>query len=270
VPDGEVQESWRWLRDVMLAVGREEICAWQSLDDVIEALARALPVFAELPNLAPAADVRLAGQKVPRQPHRYSGRTAMLAHRTIHEPQPPMDADAPLAFSMEGYQGHPPPGLMPFVWAPGWNSPQAIHKLQSEVNGPLRGGDPGVRLLEPALDGHVAFFRQLPEAPAHRHGTWLFVPLYHLFGTEELSALAPAVAERVPTPYVALSSADAATLQVTAGDMVAFQLADVPYRLPVQVDTAMPSGVAGLPVGLPALQGIALPAWSAIAKVEQS
>jgi NADH-quinone oxidoreductase subunit G len=254
----------------MLSAGRDESSAWQNLDDVIEALAHALPVFAELPNVAPHADFRLAGQRVPRQPHRYSGRTAVTAHRTVHEPKPPDDPDTPLAFSMEGYEGQPPPPLIPFFWAPGWNSPQAINKFQSEIGGPVRGGDPGLRLFEPVADGGVAFFRHSPEAFQARDGAWLLVPLYHIFGTEELSVLAPAVAERMPAPYVALSRADAAALQVEPGDILACTLGSMTQRLPAHVEPGLPRGIAGLPVGLPAFQGMSLPAWCTLTKVGPS
>ena len=40
--------------------------------------------------------------KIPRQPHRYSGRTAMLANIKVSEPQQPLDSETPFAFSMEG------------------------------------------------------------------------------------------------------------------------------------------------------------------------
>ena len=53
---------------------------------------------------------------------------------------------------MEGYQGQPPAPLIPRFWAPGWNSVQALNKFQEEVGGPLRGGDPGRRLIEPAAE----------------------------------------------------------------------------------------------------------------------
>jgi NADH-quinone oxidoreductase subunit G len=237
---------------------------------VVEALAHTLPVFAELPNVAPHADFRLAGQRVPRQPHRYSGRTAMLAHRTVHEPKPPDDPDTPLAFSMEGYERQPPPPLIPFFWAPGWNSPQAINKFQNEVGGALRGGDPGLRLFEPVADGSVAFFQKSPEAFSARDDALLLVPLYHIFGSEELSVLAPAVAERVPAPYIALSQADAAALQVEPGDIVACTLVSTTQRLPVQIEPSLPRGIAGLPVGLPAIPWMALPAWGTLTKVGQS
>ena len=75
-----------------------------------------------------------AGEKVARKPRRYSGRTAMTAHLTVHEPKPPEDPDTPLAFSQEGYRAAEAPGaLVPRFWAPGWNSSNSLHKFQEEV-----------------------------------------------------------------------------------------------------------------------------------------
>ena len=139
VPGGEIQESWRWLRDLMGAAGRPEAVSWPNLDAITAALAAALPVFAAVPEIAPPAGFRIAGEKIPREPHRYSGRTAMLANITVHEPKPPDDPDLPLAFSMEGNPGQPPPALITLFWSPGWNSIQAVNKFQSEIGGPLRG-----------------------------------------------------------------------------------------------------------------------------------
>ena len=134
---GAIQESWRWLG------------SWETLDDVVAALAAALPQLAAVTRAAPSADFRMAGAKVPREPHRYSGRTAMLANISVHEPKPPDDPDSPLSFSMEGNPDQPPSALLPFFWSPGWNSIQAVNKFQAEIGGPLRQGDPGVRLIEP-------------------------------------------------------------------------------------------------------------------------
>ena len=39
---------------------------------------------------------------MPRQSHLWSGRTAIIADRTVHEPAPPTDPDSPFVFSMEG------------------------------------------------------------------------------------------------------------------------------------------------------------------------
>src|SRR5690606_40699523 len=66
------------------------------------------------------------------------------------ERKPPPDPDTPLAFSMEGYYGtRTPPALLPYSWAPGWNSnQQSVQKFKDET-GRARGGAPGVRLFAP-------------------------------------------------------------------------------------------------------------------------
>jgi NADH-quinone oxidoreductase subunit G len=269
VPGDEIQESWRWVRDIMVASGWNELDSWQNLDELLDALADQLPAFAGIPDLAPPADWRLAGLKTARQSHRYSGRTAMAAHRSVHERRPPADPDAPLAFSMEGVQRQAPSSLIPLFWAPGWNSSQAVNKFQSEIGGPLHGGDPGRRLIEPAQDGEGSYFNEVPAGFTPRPGAWLLVPMYHLFGSEELSLLAPAVAERAPRPYLALNEEDARDLQVGPADEVELRLADTAHRLPVQIDPALPRGLAGLSFGLPAMQGIGLPAWCHISRVDR-
>jgi NADH-quinone oxidoreductase subunit G len=291
VPDGEIQESWRWLRDVMTAAGRAEAGSWLNLDAIDGALAEALPFFKTILEIAPPEGFRVAGERIPREPHRYSGRTAMTANISVHEPRPPDDPDSPLAFSMEGYQGQPPPPLIPRFWAPGWNSVQSVNKFQSEVGGPLRGGDPGRRLLEPAPGECVgappgrlpankaAYFRSVPAAFAARPDEWLIVPIYHIFGSEELSVLTPGVAERSPQPYLALNPEDASRLQVGEGDEVELGLAGdrrpgtssvgAARRFPVRIVPTLPQGVAGLPAGLPGSAEIALPAWSRLRRLAE-
>jgi NADH-quinone oxidoreductase subunit G len=193
----------------------------------------------------------------------------MRAQISVHEPKPPEDPDTPLVFSMEGIQGSVPPSLIPLFWAPGWNSIQSTNKFQSEVGGPLTGGDPGVRLIEPAQDGGTSYFRDVPAAFAPRQGSWLLVPIYHIFGSEELSALAPGVAERSPSPYLALNADDALALGIGPDDRAEVRLNGVSYRLSVRVDPTLPKGVAGLPVGLPGLEGFGPPAWGTVTRGER-
>ena len=69
---------------------------------MIAAMAAAIPALAQVQQAAPGATFRIAGEKVPREPERYSGRTAMLANISVHEPKPPDDPDTPFSFSMEG------------------------------------------------------------------------------------------------------------------------------------------------------------------------
>ncbi|MFN2185558.1 MAG: molybdopterin-dependent oxidoreductase, partial [Anaerolineae bacterium] len=251
VPEGEVQASWRWVRDLMIAAGRLEADAWQTLDDLVAAMIEALPVLKQVEDAAPPAALRLVGRKVPREPQRYTARTAMHAQIDINEPKPPEDPDTPLAFSMEGYEGQPPPALIPRYWAPHWNSVQSLNKFQEEIAGPLRGGEPGARLVEPGSESATGILAQAPAAYRPRDGLWLVVPIYHIFGSEELSVLAPGIAELAPAPYLALHPEDAAGLAACAGDELEFRLQDRLYRLPLRLLPTLPKGVAGLPSGLP-------------------
>ncbi len=249
-PGEEIQESWCWLRDMMAAAGREDVRLWENLDAIAAAMAQAIPIFQSTLQIAPPASFRIAGQKIPRQPARYSGRTAMTANLNVHEPKPPDDPDSPLAFSMEGWEGLPPSPLIPRFWAPGWNSIQSLNKFQSEVGGPLIGGDPGCRLIEPGANEPTIYSQEIPPAFEPRRDEWLVVQLYHIFGSEELSMLTPGIAQQAPQPYLGLSSADAENLNIEEGVNAILQAGGAAYTLPVRLAPGLPSGVIGLPSGL--------------------
>lgn len=257
VPPGEIQESWRWLNQASSQT------SWRKLDDVLAAMSAALPELARARDAAPSAGFRIAGAKIPRGPHRYSGRTAMLANITVSEPRPPEDPDSPLSFSMEGAEDHPPGALIPFFWAAGWNSIQATNFYQKEVGGPLRGGDAGVRLFEPQPANGPGYFTEIPSRFQPRDGEWLMVPIHHIFGSDELSLSAPAIARLAPEPYVAIGESS-----FTSSREVEITVTGQRFRLPVRVRPDLPRGIAGLPAGIPPVTGFSLPAWGRIASVK--
>ena len=112
---------------------------------------------------------------------------------SVHEPEPPEDPDAPLSFSMEGYPDHPPPALNPAFLGTGLEFGAGTQQVSG------RGGRVAHRrgsgcasdraAAEPEKSRTSPTYRQAFE---RRAGEWLVVPLHHIFGTEELSALAPA------------------------------------------------------------------------------
>lgn len=265
LPDDDVQDAWRWLANIRNGAVPNG-AQWHSFDDVVRAMAAAIPSLAGAVDAAPLSDFRVAGAKMPREPQRYSGRTSILANVDVSEPKPPDDPDAPLSFTMEGAITQPPASLVPFVWSPGWNSIQSTNLFQREIAGPMKGGDAGVRLIEPAASTDPTPAAAMPAAFQQRQGEWLVVPLYHTFGSEELSNAAPSVASLAPAPYVALNDADARTLDAQPGDIIELTLDGETHRLPLLRASALPQGVAGLPIGLPALPAVTLPAWSRLVR----
>jgi NADH-quinone oxidoreductase subunit G len=165
---------------------------------------------------------------------------------------------------MEGYPGQPPPALIPFFWAPGWNSAQALTRFQDEVGGELRGGDPGRRLLEAVAVEKPGYFVEIPDSFAPRDGRWLVLPIHHIFGSEELSARSPAIARLAPKPYAALNPDDAAGLGLKEGEEIEVSLCGMKRRLPLRHLPSLPKGVAGIPAGIPQLEAFELPAWAKI------
>ena len=267
-PAGQVRESWRWLRDVREASSdddgakRENTAEWESADEGVNDLCRTFPIFAPVLEAAPPAGFRILGMKIPRQPGRHSGRTAVHADKTVFEPKPPDDPDSPLAFSMEGSQEQPPAALLSNVWVPGWNSAQALERLQEDVSGAPRGGDPGKRLFEPPLVERPSHFLDVPCAHGPSGEQWLVVPVHHIFGSEELSMKAPSVEGCAPEPYLGLGPRMAERLGVPDGGVLTLA-SDAGVRLlEVKVMDSLPDDVAAIPAGLPGLEGLATPFYA--------
>lgn len=247
-----MNESWRWLHSLQTEAQMREI-DWSQLDDVIADCVAALPQFAPIVDAAPKASFRIRGQKLARSPHRYSGRTSMLANVSVHEQRQPQDKDTAFAFSMEGNNSPTAPRQqIPFAWAPGWNSPQAWNKFQTEVGGHLRFGDPGVRLFD-GQDGNIGYFTTIPAAYQPKESEWIVAPYYHLFGSDEMSQRAEVIQQRMPEPYVMLSQSDAQTLGMTPGAMAEFSHAGQAYRLSVRISAHLAQGQIGLPLGMPGI-----------------
>jgi NADH-quinone oxidoreductase subunit G len=189
----------------------------------------------------------------------------------VHEPAPPTDPDSPFVFSMEGQPLTSAPGrLLPFYWWPRWNSVQSLNKFQEEVGGALRGGEPGVRLLEPGAASHLPAptgkAAARPAASGAASGIWRILAAPQIFGSEELSMRSSAVAERAPAPFVLLGTEDAEKLRSSADGTVEVWVGGETLRLPVVIEPALGAGTAALPVGLPGLPYIALPATGEVRK----
>lgn len=261
-----IQESWRWLLNIGVSAGNERMSQWKNFADITGAISNEEALLKGIDQITPPPSFRIAGQRIPREPHRYSGRTAMAANINVSEEKPPVDTDSSLSYTMEGFRGIPPSTLTPFYWAPGWNSVQATNKYQVEVGGSLTGGDPGLRLFEPGKISKPDYFMSVPEKFVASVSKPLMVPLHHIFGSEELSARSEAVAKRCTKPYVAVNPDDAKELNIQEGQMIAFEVDKQAYRLPAKILAGIPSGITGLPYGLPGLPFVELPAWASLKK----
>ena len=265
-PAETICESWRWLLDIGTLSSNKRMQRWKNFEDVTRSIATDEPLLKNIDQVTPSSHFRINGQRIPREPHRYSGRTAMQANITVSEPKPPVDSDSSLSFTMEGYRGQPPSSMIPFFWSPGWNSVQSINKYQQEVGGPLQGGDPGIRCFEGTQNDHIEYFVSDPAIYHPQADHLLVVPLHHIFGSEELSSNSPSVRERCSDPYVMLNESDASDLKIKEGDLLSFDIDGQQYRLAAKISTVMTKGMAGLPYGLKGMPFVELPEWAILKK----
>jgi len=249
-PSANIKESYRWLHALHTGIDHRSL-SWTHFDDITHQCAEHIPALARIVDASPNASYRVKGLKIARAPRRYSGRTAMRANLSVHEPRASQDEDSALTFSMEGYVGpNEDASFVPFAWAPGWNSPQAWTKFQDEVGGHLRAGDAGVRLIEVTTTSACAFFSSIPVAFVAVQHAWQAVPLHHIFGSDELSARAAATETMLEQPYVGLSPSDADMLGVRDGVLIKVHNTGLTLSLAVRILQQLPSGLVGLPVGL--------------------
>ena len=269
IPDNKyIRESWKWLsRMKLLQSGKANGLDFHH-DQVLEELESSLQQFTGIAATAPPANFRINGEQIPREPHRYSGRTAMLANRNVSEPKPLEDGDSPLSFTMEGYKGIPPSSVIPFFWSPGWNSPQAVNKYQQEVGGDLLGGNPGVRLMNKPSVKAAEFFKDYPEPFKERLNKWLLLPQSHIFGSDEMSVYTIGIMERAPEPYIGLSPVDAKMLNAAEGSSVVIKIDKHMYSYPVKIIDSLRNGVVLVPKGLPGMPGMNWGEWVEIEKRE--
>ncbi|MGR9046003.1 MAG: NADH-quinone oxidoreductase subunit NuoG [Gammaproteobacteria bacterium] len=254
-----VRAGWQWLTAASVD------CRWHHFRELTEACAAAIPALAAIKSIQPPENAA----KIPRQPLRYSGRTAMQADIAVSEPGQPQDFETPFAFSMEGDTAHVQPALLPVIWAPGWNSNQAINKFQDEIAGHLRQGEPGIRLFE--ASGALPWFNAIPPSFKPEPSVWRSVSLPHIFGSEELSRHSPPILERQPVPCVLLNPLDAETLAVDTGDRVAISDLEGALLLiiPARIEPTLAAGLLGVTAGLPEFWSIPAGTQVALTKIDR-
>lgn len=205
----DARAAWTWLRSADNPA---------HFEDLLRALADSVPVFSRLPSLLPDRAHYPNGLKVPRQPHRYSGRTAMNADVAVNEPRQAVDSESILNFSMEGASQLKDAYVLGAAWAPQWNSNQSISKFQAEVGGELRQTSGEVSLWV-APGTRPGEYREVQGGDANGKGLQA-IRAQQIFGSDELTAMAAPIQSRMSGNYVALSAKDARHLSLHHGQRV--------------------------------------------------
>ncbi len=237
---GEIKMAWQWLHQAA-PHGNTNLSDFSGSRAALQACLEAEPMLAALESVLVDPDLRHQGMKVARMSPRASGRTAMRANISVHEPKQTVDDKSSLAFTMEGVPftamatDKPSGGLMPFSWYPGWNSNQSIHKFLQEIGGPVKGPAAGVRLSLHSLPDPNTGWYPPPKKPRNKADHLLLLTQAQVFGSDELSALSPAIAERSRPAQLSLHPEDAKAFDINAGDLVQISIDQQHIQLAVVI-----------------------------------
>jgi NADH-quinone oxidoreductase subunit G len=191
----------------------------------------------------------------------------MNAALAVSEPRPPQDEDSPLAFSMEGFNGVSTSSyLVPYYWAPGWNSVQAMNKYTDEPGGSYISGDPGVLLFNGKTGPIHDFFKEIPLPFIPEIGKLRIVPVSLIFGSDELSAESEPISGLIPVPFLLINQNDVSALTITEDNFTNITINHLNIKLKVKIDNSIPVGIAGISSMLPGMPYLKLPELCRIEK----
>jgi len=250
----EAKPSWRWLTGADIA----------HVDDLIKQCSSQVKELTCLSELVPHS-TSIAGMKVPRQSHRYSGRTAMKANVNVHEPKQAVDEESVMSFSMEGISTLKDSNIIASTWAPSWNSNQAISKFQEEINGELKQGHVGSLVFERVHKEST--YLPIDRSSTRQGGGLQTSVAWHIFGSDELSGKTPAIRQRMTGSYIGINSDDALNLELTNGDSVTLATISKPFTVCVRSKQA--PGTASVYCAPDQINRFDLPDQISLSKCEQ-
>jgi len=266
----QVKESWRWIAELKRIKENESSVVWKKFDDIVSSMISSNPLLTGLKDYFSDADFRMMNEKIPRQPLRYSGRTSIHANEAVSEKGIIPDIDSPLAFSMEGNSAQVRPSLVPFYWSPGWNSVQSVNKYLDKPNGTMKGGDTGIKLIQPNANSDSIYYKPLFQPVELQAGEFMLVPVFQIFGSEELSSAAATLVKRIPEPFIYMNPEDGKELDVQTGVWIQLETATTKFQLKAHLKDSIKKGLAGISVGLPGMPFIEVPGNAKIQKITQN
>jgi NADH-quinone oxidoreductase subunit G len=232
-PSGQCLPGWQWL--VNIARLRQH-----SLGE-IDNLGQLRDLFKEgYPQLCAHFNQHHQTQLALQTP-RVSGRTAMLANQTVHEPKPFGETGAPYKQSMEGTQaGQKDEFPLAYSWSPGWNSNQSNHKFRDEYRGSELAEQEGVHCFVAKLRGDQ-WFKWQAVWSKNSKAQWQILPLQKVFGSDNLSLHALPIAQLKVQAQIVVSPTDAEKFGFIAGQLIYCDDNPTPLQLIISSRTPLKS-----------------------------
>jgi NADH-quinone oxidoreductase subunit G len=131
----------------------------------------------------------------------------------------------------------------------------------------MKGGDPGIRLIEPIEGIKNIYFKQGTAISGVKKGEWIVIPVYQIFGSEELSSVSPAILQKIHERFVIMNQNDAEIISKNEGDYVQLEILKTKIKVKIKIDNSLQHGLTCLSVNLPGMPFVDLPGWGKFHKL---
>jgi NADH-quinone oxidoreductase subunit G len=134
-----------------------------------------------------------------------------------------------------------------------------MYNYLDEPDGSLKGGNPGIRLIEPSGVTGKKYLKQETNIYEVEKDEWLIVPVYLIFGSDELSSAGSSMRQKISDPFILINQKDADRFSLNDGDSVQLEILKVRLTLKVKIENSLQQGLAGLSVNLPGMPFVDIP-----------
>lgn len=242
---GQSLAAWQWLVNIA-RLRQHPLGAVDNLGELRTQIGKIIPSLAE----HWCSETNKATLPLAMQPPRFSGRTAMLANQTVHEPKPFGESNAPYKQSMEGQlSGQSETQPIAFSWSPGWNSNQSNHKFKDEYRSHELSAQSALLTVEPVTQG--CWFKWQPDWSRKTDATFKVLASYKVFGSDSLSLHSLPVQELMPSGQLSVNSKVAAKLGLDSGQWVQCDSHNIPLQVTIEDTTPDATLLVYSPANLP-------------------
>ncbi|QJC33833.1 NADH-quinone oxidoreductase subunit NuoG [Enterobacteriaceae endosymbiont of Donacia provostii] len=238
--------SWKWIYEIYSKLKnlKKDI----TLDEIIKKCEKYIPILDGIHLSAPNSNYKVYNRKFARSPIRYSGRTSILSNVHIHEPQQPQDKDTIFNFSMEGnYGSHVNYKHIPFLWSPGWNSSQSLHKFQKQIGISFKYGCSGFKILNKNknnIDIKIIYDKYIIN-----NNKLSIIAHQHLFQNHSLIQKSNLIKKYFNNYYVILNKNDATELGIINNNLIKLYCLNNIFILKTYISDFLNRGLISLPLG---------------------
>ncbi|QJC36651.1 NADH-quinone oxidoreductase subunit NuoG [Enterobacteriaceae endosymbiont of Donacia simplex] len=242
------KSSWKWIYKIYAKL--KNLNNKITLDDIIKKCEKYIPILNGISLASPNSTYKIYNRKFARSPARYSGRTSILSNINIHEPQQPEDNDTIFNFSMEGnYNSNINCKHIPFLWSPGWNSSQSLHKFQKEIGVSSKYGSTGFKIFR-KKHYIVKIKKDNYNYEFVLSNKLIIISHYTLFHSNSLIQKSPLIQKYFPNHYVFLNKKDAKKLEILDNNLIELHCLNNFFILKACISEFLHQGFISIPLGV--------------------